>query len=179
MPNQTNQSNQSTDSNQSKLSNQTNEWADSNKPAKPVRPVRSLLITHLQVKGSRPSLNLKWTQHATLVVTDSELKFFSSADWNSVNCGFCYYILKISLMAGSGRYPSKTGFKKKTKKSRKNTKKTRTSPEKHQQKKTLERFSRKKADLGFSRKHRCLLELICLTRGQADGRYQKSSHPRI
>ena len=37
-------------------------------------------------------------------------------------------------MAGSGRYPSKTGFKKKTKKSRKNTKKTRTSPEKHQKK---------------------------------------------
>ena len=64
-------------------------------------------------------------------------------------------------------------------KSQEKTRKKLELLQKNTKKKTLERFSRKKADLGFSRKHRCLLELICLTRGQADGRYQKSSHPRI
>ena len=62
-------------------------------------------------------------------MTDSGLKFFSSADWNSVNFGFCYYILKSSLMAGPGRYPSKTGFQDITKSTKKHEK-TRISLEK-------------------------------------------------
>jgi len=86
MPLHTNQSNQSTDSNKPVKLIKPNKPASrfkatkTIKPVKPVKPVKSLLVTHLQVKGLRPSLNRKWTQPTNLVVTDSGLKFFSSAD---------------------------------------------------------------------------------------------------
>ena len=82
MPLHTNQSNQSTDSNKQVNRFEPNKPVSRFKPiktiqpAKPAKPVKSVLLTHLRVKGVRPSLNPKRTKHTNSVVNDSELIFF-------------------------------------------------------------------------------------------------------